>query len=65
MDKLGYDLKRKPAWCDRILRMHAPTVDVVPLSYTSHPEITSSDHRPVSAEFELKVSGAIRSVVHC
>ena len=25
------------------------------LSYTSHPTITMSDHRPVSAEFELEV----------
>ncbi|KAJ7850026.1 Endonuclease/exonuclease/phosphatase, partial [Mycena olivaceomarginata] len=41
-DDLGYDLKRRPAWTDR-------------LSYTGHPQITQSDHRPVSAEFTAEV----------
>ncbi|PPQ69978.1 hypothetical protein CVT25_001530 [Psilocybe cyanescens] len=51
MDKLGYDLKRKPAWTDRILYMHSSACRVEQLSYTGHPEIVMSDHRPVSADF--------------
>ncbi|KAG2754311.1 DNase I-like protein [Suillus brevipes Sb2] len=55
-DSLGYDRKRKPAWTDRILHMSAPGVPVTQRSYCSHPQITMSDHRPVSADFELNVS---------
>ncbi|KAF8961879.1 DNase I-like protein [Flammula alnicola] len=55
MDKLGYDLKRKPAWTDRILYMHGPTCEVDQLSYTSHPQINMSDHRPVAADFSVDV----------
>ncbi|GLB39715.1 putative inositol polyphosphate phosphatase, catalytic domain homologues [Lyophyllum shimeji] len=54
-DGLGYDIKRKPAWTDRILYMSAPTVDCQQLSYTSHPHITMSDHRPVAADFVVEV----------
>ncbi|KAF9484055.1 DNase I-like protein [Pholiota conissans] len=53
MDAMGYDLKRKPAWTDRVLYMHDPLCRVEQLSYTSHPQITMSDHRPVSADFEV------------
>ncbi|PPR03410.1 hypothetical protein CVT24_012705 [Panaeolus cyanescens] len=53
MDKLGYDLKRKPAWTDRVLYMHGPACSVQQLSYTGHPQITMSDHRPVAADFVL------------
>lgn len=55
-DALGYDLKRKPAWTDRILHMSAVNVPVTQRSYCSHPQITMSDHRPVSADFDLNVS---------
>lgn len=55
-DSLGYDRKRKPAWTDRILHMSAPSVPVTQRSYCSHPQITLSDHRPVSADFDLDVS---------
>ncbi|KAM5546090.1 hypothetical protein V8D89_000216 [Ganoderma adspersum] len=54
-DNLGYDTKRKPAWTDRILHMVSERMTLSQLSYTSHPTITMSDHRPVSAEFELEV----------
>lgn len=54
-DDLGYDVKRKPAWTDRVLLMDGPYVQVQPLSYTGHPQITMSDHRPVSADFRLDV----------
>ncbi|KAH9903242.1 DNase I-like protein [Cubamyces lactineus] len=53
-DRLGYDLKRKPAWTDRILHMASPTISVKQLDYASHPAITMSDHRPVSAVFEVQ-----------
>ncbi|KAG1888979.1 DNase I-like protein [Suillus fuscotomentosus] len=55
-DSLGYDRKRKPAWTDRILHMSAPSVSVTQRSYCSHPQITLSDHRPVSADFDLNIS---------
>ncbi|KAF8152980.1 DNase I-like protein [Crassisporium funariophilum] len=55
MDKLGYDLKRKPAWTDRILYMHGPACRVHQLSYTGHPQIGMSDHRPVAADFSVDV----------
>ncbi|KAH9925009.1 DNase I-like protein [Epithele typhae] len=54
-DSLGYDTKRKPAWTDRVLYMSSPAVRMKQTSYESHPTITFSDHRPVSAEFELEV----------
>lgn len=54
-DSLGYDRKRKPAWTDRILHMSAPSVPVTQRSYCSHPQITMSDHRPVSADFILNI----------
>ncbi|KAF9788098.1 DNase I-like protein [Thelephora terrestris] len=50
-DQLGYDVKRKPAWTDRILHMHSKTAPVKQLSYHGHPSVTMSDHRPVSADF--------------
>ncbi|KAF8816327.1 DNase I-like protein [Phlegmacium glaucopus] len=53
MDSMGYDLKRKPAWTDRILYMRGLTCRVHQLSYTSHPQIIMSDHRPVSADFTV------------
>ncbi|OAX42254.1 DNase I-like protein [Rhizopogon vinicolor AM-OR11-026] len=55
-DALGYDRKRKPAWTDRILHTRAPYVSVRSSSYRSHPKITMSDHRPVSADFHLTLS---------
>ncbi|KAI0258569.1 Endonuclease/exonuclease/phosphatase [Gloeopeniophorella convolvens] len=54
-DTLGYDIKRKPAWTDRILHMSSPSVKVRQRSYSAHPAITMSDHRPVSADFVVDV----------
>jgi hypothetical protein len=48
--------RRKPAWTDRILYMHGTTCQVHQLSYTCHPQIIMSDHRPVSADFTVDVS---------
>ncbi|KAF8909683.1 Endonuclease/exonuclease/phosphatase [Gymnopilus junonius] len=68
MDKFGYDLKRKPAWTDRILHMHGSDCRVNQISYTSHPQIVMSDHRPVAADFNLDLDlydlDLFRSHVH-
>jgi phosphatidylinositol-bisphosphatase len=50
--------KRMPAWCDRILYC-SPTelIRVTPISYTAHFNLDLSDHRPVSAEFNLTALG--------
>lgn len=56
-----YDHKRRPAWCDRILyRVNSNnyenvTLKVDQLSYKSHPNYVLSDHKPVTAEFIIKV----------
>ncbi|KZP17358.1 DNase I-like protein [Athelia psychrophila] len=54
-DELGYDIKRKPAWTDRILHMQHLNTRLEQLSYTCHPEIAMSDHRPVAANFRLEM----------
>ncbi|KAJ8082122.1 hypothetical protein PM082_007969 [Marasmius tenuissimus] len=55
-DDLGYDIKRKPAWTDRVLYAHSSlTSSVLHRSYAGHPEITMSDHKPVSADFTVDV----------
>ena len=43
--------KRAPAWCDRVLWKGD---DLQLLGYRDHDEIYHSDHKPVSATFELK-----------
>ncbi|KAI6126805.1 DNase I-like protein [Pisolithus sp. B1] len=55
-DPLGYDTKRKPAWTDRIMHMSSPDINVKQLRYGSHPEITLSDHQPISADFYIPVA---------
>lgn len=57
-----YDMKRRPAWCDRILyKNKAKTLkncimSIEQISYKSHPNYTLSDHKPVTSEFQLKVN---------
>uniref|UniRef100_A0AAG5DM21 Inositol polyphosphate-related phosphatase domain-containing protein n=1 Tax=Anopheles atroparvus TaxID=41427 RepID=A0AAG5DM21_ANOAO len=61
-----YDMKRRPAWTDRILygvnennyRNVRLTVDQT--SYKSHPSYSISDHKPVTSEFTLKCSLGVR-----
>lgn len=54
--------RRRPAWCDRILycvnshNYENVTLKADQLSYKSHPSYLLSDHKPVSAEFNIKVS---------
>lgn len=55
MDALGYDLKRKPAWTDRILYIPSPACRITQLSYRGVPQVTMSDHRPVVGDFALEV----------
>ncbi|KAJ8942379.1 hypothetical protein NQ314_010082 [Rhamnusium bicolor] len=56
-----YDHKRRPAWCDRILycvnshNYENVTLKVDQLSYRSHQTYTLSDHRPVTAEYVIKI----------
>ncbi|KAJ1516358.1 hypothetical protein HMI55_002453 [Coelomomyces lativittatus] len=48
--------KRTPAWCDRILWLNLIDPSIVQnLSYQSHPDYLDSDHKPVSALFQLQV----------
>lgn len=56
-----YDMKRRPAWCDRILykKPQAEFKNINLLteqtSYRSHPQFNISDHKPVSSEFTIQV----------
>ncbi|KAG9122408.1 hypothetical protein FRC07_001217, partial [Ceratobasidium sp. 392] len=54
-----WDSKRRPAWTDRILYQTArgkqKSVHIVKDSYKSHPGISISDHKPVSADFVVGV----------
>lgn len=47
--------KRSPAWTDRILWRSQKNEWCKQLSYKSHMKIKLSDHKPVSAIFEMKV----------
>jgi inositol polyphosphate 5-phosphatase INPP5J/K len=57
-----YDMKRRPAWCDRILYkaknkiLKNCSLQLEQLSYKSHPHYKLSDHKPVTSEFRIKVS---------
>lgn len=57
-----YDMKRRPAWCDRILYkaknkiLKNCSLQLEQLSYKSHPNYKLSDHKPVSSEFKIKAS---------
>lgn len=61
----NYDHKRRPAWCDRILycvnshNYENVTLKAEQLSYKSHPSYLLSDHKPVSAEFNIKIPRAV------
>ncbi|XP_074105660.1 inositol polyphosphate 5-phosphatase K [Cotesia typhae] len=56
-----YDLKRRPAWTDRILyKVNSDVYEDIKLaatqsSYKSHPDYVVSDHKPVTAEFQIVV----------
>ncbi|SJK86373.1 inositol-1,4,5-trisphosphate 5-phosphatase [Babesia microti strain RI] len=48
-----YDLRRSPAWCDRILFFSPIKQQITPLSYKRHERYCSSDHKPISAIFQV------------
>ncbi|XP_041785350.1 phosphatidylinositol 4,5-bisphosphate 5-phosphatase A isoform X5 [Anopheles merus] len=56
-----YDMKRRPAWTDRILyavnenNYRNVRLTAEQTSYKSHPSYSISDHKPVTSEFTLKV----------
>ncbi|XP_035785313.1 phosphatidylinositol 4,5-bisphosphate 5-phosphatase A-like isoform X5 [Anopheles albimanus] len=56
-----YDMKRRPAWTDRILyavnenNYRNVRLTVEQTSYKSHPSYNISDHKPVTSEFTLKI----------
>lgn len=56
-----FDFKRRPSWTDRILyKVNADVYDDVKLSanqlnYRSHPDYVQSDHKPVTAEFDIMI----------
>lgn len=65
-----YDLKRRPAWTDRIIyrifddsQQSSDKDQVTCQQYQSHPHFTTSDHKPVSAHFDVKVKGGALDVV--
>ncbi|KAL2651579.1 hypothetical protein R1flu_019707 [Riccia fluitans] len=49
----GYDQKRMPAWCDRVLWRNLPGCSIKQKSYFSAPKLTTSDHKPVAATFSM------------
>ncbi|CAG7851790.1 Inositol polyphosphate 5-phosphatase OCRL-1; AltName: Full=Lowe oculocerebrorenal syndrome protein [Serendipita indica DSM 11827] len=48
------DSKRRPAWTDRILSLAHPESSLQQTKYESHPNTLLSDHKPVSADFDLE-----------
>lgn len=58
----AYKNQRVSSWCDRVLWKSLPAlagdVQLVDGSYTGHPSIATSDHKPVSAAFELALRPA-------
>ncbi|ALC48883.1 CG9784 [Drosophila busckii] len=57
-----YDMKRRPAWTDRIMyavqplnRQPGMQLSIEQCSYKSHPAYTISDHKPVTSDFTLKL----------
>jgi len=53
-----YNKSRIPSYCDRILYVTAPAAHLVNLHYSSCPEVTTSDHKPVCGTFEVEASVA-------
>ncbi|CAL8074564.1 unnamed protein product [Orchesella dallaii] len=57
----SYDTKRRPGWVDRVLyhvntnAYDNVTLKINGLTYKSHMNYRSSDHRPVTAMFQIKV----------
>ena len=54
----GYNPKRLPSWCDRVLWSSLVGIagNLELLEHTSVPQVVSSDHKPVRARFAIKSS---------
>ncbi|KIJ42241.1 hypothetical protein M422DRAFT_780052 [Sphaerobolus stellatus SS14] len=63
-DNIGYDMKRKPAWTDRILHMSANAKAIEQSTYQGHHDIDMSDHRPVSADFTVSIDDSDERKYH-
>nr|ATU82755.1 secreted Inositol polyphosphate phosphatase protein [Pristhesancus plagipennis] len=50
-----YNLKRRPAWTDRILYKSENNREITPILYKSIERYTISDHYPVQAQFKIAV----------
>ncbi|KAH0952574.1 hypothetical protein HN011_003909 [Eciton burchellii] len=65
-----FDLKRKPSWTDRIL-YKVNSVDIyddVKLNatqhtYKSHPNYSTSDHKPVTGEFDIAIRPNVKEYI--
>jgi endonuclease/exonuclease/phosphatase family metal-dependent hydrolase len=63
---ISYTAQRSPAWCDRILWRSLSTdngQDMKQTSYASHEDILTSDHKPVSATFQLQCISYLPAVL--
>jgi hypothetical protein len=54
---LNFQSSRVSSWCDRVLTKSLPALrgDLRCVEYASHPSLATSDHKPVSAAFELSL----------
>ena len=52
-DRTGYDLRRTPAWCDRILYKAVEGIHVQQLVYDADCMSSTSDHHPVTGSFRM------------
>lgn len=67
-----YDMKRRPAWCDRILYAVNPggrnrnsqtrKLGIEQTSYKSHPLYSISDHKPVTSEISIRIDTEVKEV---
>lgn len=56
----GYSHHRIPSYCDRVMWHSLPALsnDVRPIAYTALPQVTTSDHKPVIATFDVEIRAA-------
>eukprot|EP01147_Barroeca_monosierra_P008947 gene8947-1285_t len=59
-----YNSKRVPSYCDRILYHYSEATKVNCKSYTRYENVTTSDHLPVMASFDITVPMIVSSKRH-
>jgi len=70
-EELVYSAERLPAWCDRVLYKSLPGSEshLKLMAYTSAESVMTSDHKPVSACFQLYVTrhppAKLSSIPYC